>query len=82
MKQGAAYHETAAKWMATQMHKLDDSRSEIVLSGRDFHDLVLVLMAQANCYRSEYASLLVAGSTNQDTQRFYRMFERKPHCIL
>ena len=76
LKQGIAYQETTAKWLATQMKKFQADAPAISVTKDDFHELFTILLAQANCWRSEYASLLVASNTTSDTHQMYRMLDR------
>ena len=78
LKQSVSYHETTAKWLATQLGKFGAGAPAASFMRDDFHELFTILYAEAACYRSEYALQLVAGSTNPDTVQFYRLFERNP----
>ena len=79
LKQAATYQETAAKWLASHVSDENrNSRGKFELSDDSLQELFTIFLAHANCLRSEFTSLLVASSTNQETQQFFRLFERNP----
>ena len=77
IKQVATYQETAAKWLAEQVAQID-IRGNVVISRATLQELFTILLAQATNLRGEYTSLLVASSTNKETDQFYRLFDRNP----
>ena len=48
----------------------------------EFHDLFTIIYAQNSFLRSEYTALLVKSSIqDEETTKFFRMFEKKPTCF-
>ena len=80
LKECVAFHDTAAKWLTECIAEVNETGS-VTLSRADLKDLFTVQLAQANFLRSEYTGLLVKSSVDEDTSKFYKLFERNPTCF-
>lgn len=68
----ARYSETGLKVLS----QIPDSNEEqILVSKYDLENLFIIFAAQNNFLQSEYASLVVRSTFNEDTSRIFRSFE-------